>query len=193
MSGYTHGGSALTLDIGVRNGTHTGGTGKLAPTSFVPGDWVQVSVQPNNDGGYEAILVTATTGTDPVAAQCLMPVGVVLGPSGMTYPAGSAVGANDGAEFLVRVKGVANAKVTAGSGVTAPVALLTAGGALTAPLPLNSVDAQLHAGEDTSCDVIGTAADAQAWAAIGCGVLMEDHSSSSGVEQLSVYVMNPSL
>ena len=179
MSGFIHGGSALTVDIGVRNGTHTGGTGKLAPTAFVPGDWVQVSAQANNDGGYEAILVTATTGTDPVAAQCLMPVGVVLGPRGMTYPSGSAVGANDGAEFLIRIKGVADAKVTAG-------------GTLTAPFPLNSVDAQLHAAEDASCDVIGTAADAQSWAAIGCGVMIENHGGT-GVETIKCYVMNPSL
>tara|TARA_R100001443_G_scaffold51488_1_gene63470 strand:+ start:2585 stop:3124 length:540 start_codon:yes stop_codon:yes gene_type:complete len=176
MSGYIHGGSALTLDIGVRNGTHTGGSGALAATAFVPGDWVAISAQPNSDGGYEAVKVACLSNTDAAAAQCVMPVGVVLGPSGMSYKAGSSATANDGGEFLVRVKGVATAKVTASGSITAPVAI-------------SRVNDQLHAQEQANRDFLGTAAHAQAWGILGCGVLMEDHGGS-GVEQLEVYVTN---
>jgi hypothetical protein len=176
MSGYLHGGSALTLDIGVRNGTHTGGAGALASTAFVPGDWVAMSAQPNSDSGYEAVRIACTSGSDAAAAQCVMPVGVVLGPAGMSYRAGSTAAANDGAEFIVRVKGVAKAKVTSG-------------GALTAPIALSRMDNQLHVQEQANRDFIGTAAHAQAWGILGCGVLVENHGGT-GVEQRDVYVTN---
>jgi len=171
------GGSALNIDIGVRNGTHTGGAGALAATSFVPGDWVAISAQPNSDDGYEAVRVTVTTGSDAAAAQCVMPVGVVLGPAGMSYRGGTAAGANDGAEFLVRIKGTATAKVNTG-------------GAITAPICLSRVTNQLHAEEQANRDFLGTAAHAQAWGILGCGVLLQDHSAAAGVEQLQVYVTN---
>ena len=176
MSGYTHGGSALTLDIGVRNGTCTGGAAVTAATTFVPGDWVALSAQPNSDGGYEAVRVTLGSGSDVLAAQMVMPVGVVLGPSGMTYPPGSSATANDGAEFLVRVKGVANAKVTAGGGTTAPVALL-------------KVTDALHAIESTNRDFEGTAAHALVFQNHGVGVMIENHGGT-GVEIVKVWVLN---
>ena len=177
MSGFMFGGSALNVDIGVRNGTHTGGAGALSPTTFVPGDWVAISAQPNSDGGYEAVLVTCTTGSAAAAAQCVMPVGVVLGPAGMSYRPGTAVGADDGAEFLVRIKGTATAKVTAG-------------GALTAPLPLSRVTNQLHSAVTTNTDFLGQETHERVWSIMGCGVLIGNHSGAAAVEQCQVYVTN---
>ena len=176
MSGYLHGGSALTIDIGARNGTHVGGAGSLAATALVPGDWVQISAQPNSDGSYEAILPTANTGAAAAAAQAVMPVGVVLGPPGMQYAAGSAADANDGSEFMVRIKGVVTAKVNVGVGVTAPA-------------PLNRANAGVAALPTAATDFAGTAADAIDWAAYGCGVLLSDHGGT-GVEFQQVFVTN---
>ncbi len=177
MSGYIHGGSALTLDIGARNGTHTGGAGALAATTFVPGDWVAISAQPNSDGGYEAVRVTVATNTDAAAAQCVMPVGVVLGKDGTSVMPGSSAAANDGGEMLIRVKGVATAKVNTG-------------GAITAPICLSRVTNQLHVEEQVNRDFLAQETHERAWAVLGCGVLLEDHSGAAGVEQLAVYVTN---
>ena len=177
MSGYLHGGSALTLDIGARNGTHTGGAGALAATTFVPGDWVALSAQPNSDGGYEAVRVTAATGSAAAAAQCVMPVGVVLGKSGTSVLPGSSATANDGGEMIIRVKGVAKAKINAG-------------GAVTAPVPLSRVTNQLHAEATTNTDFLANEGHERVWAVMGCGVLLENHSAAAGVEQLDVYITN---
>jgi|ETNvirnome_2_300_1030623.scaffolds.fasta_scaffold00132_9 hypothetical protein len=176
MSGYDFGGSALTVDIGVRNGTCTGGAAVTAETTFVPGDWVALSAQPNSDSGYEAVRVTLASSSDALAAQMVMPVGVVLGPPGKTYLPATSATANNGDEFLIRIKGVADAKVTAAGATTAPVALL-------------KVTDAVHAIEATSRDFEGTAAHALVFQNHGIGVMIEDHGGT-GVETVKCWVLN---